>query len=110
MKNTFDREEVRELIIKVFADARQFNSIDGLVDIDQVCDLPKDLQANYFDAEAWLNTNFDYSSDEKKIIFAEAIIAEAAFNGIELDLDNIEHQLGIVWAGEGNYTQTLKTE
>ena len=39
--------------------------------------------------------------DQKKIAFADAIIEEAAFNNIDIDLlnDTVEHQLGIVWVG-----------
>ena len=39
--------------------------------------------------------------EQKKIAFADAIIEEAAFNNIDIDLlnDTIEHELGIVWIG-----------
>ena len=39
--------------------------------------------------------------DKKKIAFADAIIEEAAFNDLDIDLETmeIEHQLGTVWVG-----------
>jgi len=47
--------------------------------------------------------------DLAKIAFADAIIEEAAFNGIEIDLleDEIEHQLGTVWVGNKASIQSV---
>jgi hypothetical protein len=56
-KTYIELEEVKELCIKAFNDAREFNSIDGIVDIDQISDLPKDLIPNVFDSHSWINNN-----------------------------------------------------
>ena len=48
---------MKELCIKAFNDAREFSSIDGIVDIDQISDLPKDLIPNVFDSHSWINNN-----------------------------------------------------
>jgi len=56
-KTYIELEEVKELCIKAFNDAREFHSIDGMVDINQISDLPKDLIPNVFDSHSWINNN-----------------------------------------------------
>jgi len=47
---------------------------------------------------------------DKKVELANAIIEEAAFNDIDIDLSmEIEHQLGTVWIGN-TYIQPQETE
>jgi hypothetical protein len=62
------------------------------------------------DRKAWLKKYLDGELIlDKKIELANAVIEEAGFNGIDLNLltDKIEHQLGTVWVGKDSYTQTL---
>lgn len=74
----YKEEDVKELCRKAFYEAREFMSIDGLVDIDQISDLPKDLIPNVFDSDAWINNNFsnkeknEHRTTEKEIRRIEA--------------------------------------
>ena len=54
---TYTKEQVTELCTKAFNDAREFHSQDGLIDIDQCVDLPRDLSPNTFDSYSWINNN-----------------------------------------------------
>jgi hypothetical protein len=68
------------------------------------------------DLEAWLDKYLTGEQslllDDKKIQLADAIIEEANFNGVNINLntDEIEHQLGTVWVGKESFIQTLKLE
>jgi len=53
IKNSWTREEVEN----IFISAREFNSIDGIIDIDRIADLPKDLSPRYSTFKDYLNKN-----------------------------------------------------
>lgn len=56
---TYTIEEVEELCRKAFYDSREFHSQDGVIDIDQCCDLPKDLIPVVMDSDEWIKDNLN---------------------------------------------------
>jgi hypothetical protein len=56
-KRIYSREEVEKLCSKAFQDAREFNSIDGVVDIHIISDLPKDLSPKIATSKDWVKNN-----------------------------------------------------
>ena len=79
--------------------------------IKLLTDWSVDTDISLEDIKHWLS-NYTKGGEitiDKKIDLANAIIEEASFNDAEIDLNNITHQLGTVWAGD-SFIQTFKTE
>lgn len=57
IKNSWNKEEVIAFGLKCIQAAREFNSQDGVIDIDQCYDLPRDLSPVIFDPEKWIKQN-----------------------------------------------------